>query len=176
MITLRAKRLILGNWCAMLILPSGLLATRAEHDSIHGDLAMKRVPVLLLVVVVAAVSSAHAASFGGPGGSWPKDWPKELEPFRKNAWTWEHGLVSQVSYDIPFANREEFETVWPHILKLKSKEAPLTLVNPDHYHGKAGDVPASVVVFPPLKGSKTGPMSGQSKPRTAASFCNWRAR
>ena len=44
-------------------------------------------------------------------------------------------------------------------MKLKSKGAPLTLVKPDYYYGKAGDKPASVVILPPLKGSQTGPSS-----------------
>lgn len=113
----------------------------------------------LFVILSCGIASADAASFGGPGGKWPKNWPKALEPLRKTAWTWEHGLVGQISYDIPFASREEFESAWPHIVKLKSKGAPLTLINTQHYHGKAGDVPASVVIFPPLKGSKTGPLS-----------------
>ena len=118
---------------------------------------MKRTIILVASIVLSTVGSLSAASFGGPGGTWPKSWPKELEPLRKQAWTWEHGVVGQISYDIPFANRQEFETAWPHIVKLKSKDSPLTLISTQHYHGKAGDKPVGVVIFPPLKGSSTGP-------------------
>jgi hypothetical protein len=83
------------------------------------------------VIAVCTVGSVYAISFGGPGGKWPKSWPKELEPLRKEAWTWEHGFGG-MSYDIPFATREEFEAAWPHILTLKTKDAKITLVRGSH--------------------------------------------
>jgi len=89
----------------------------------------------------------YAISFGGPGGTWPKTWPKELEPLRKTAWTWEHGFGG-TSYDIPFANREEFEAAWPHILTLKSKDARIYLLRGDHIRVGAGKN-AGVRVAPP---------------------------
>ena len=48
------------------------------------------VSVLLTAIVFCMLGSAYAESIGGPGGSWPKSWPEELEPLRKKAWTWEH--------------------------------------------------------------------------------------
>jgi len=37
-----------------------------------------------------------------------------------------------MSYDIAFANREQFESAWPHILKVKGKGAPITLLRGRH--------------------------------------------
>ena len=88
--------------------------------------------VFVASIAFCLVGSVYAESLGGPGGEWPKSWPKELEPLRKQAWTWVHGEIEIPSYEIPFANREEFESAWSHILKLKRKGAPLTLSRGPH--------------------------------------------
>ena len=87
---------------------------------------MNRRTAFLAAIACCAAGSAYAFSEGGPGGTWPKSWPKELEPLRKQAWTWVGGLAMNTSYAIPFATREEFESAWPHILKVKSKGASKT--------------------------------------------------
>src|SRR6266446_3083035 len=38
------------------------------------------------------------------------------------------GPIDQLRYLIPFTNREDFESAWPHLLKVKSKGAPIILV------------------------------------------------
>jgi hypothetical protein len=93
---------------------------------------MKR--TLLCVVAILCLTSGitFAMSQGGTGGKWPKNWPKELEPLRKQAWSWTDGLLAWASYDIPFKSREEFEAAWPHILKVKTKGAPITLMRGPH--------------------------------------------
>jgi hypothetical protein len=93
--------------------------------------------VFVASIVFCTVGSVYAISFGGPGGKWPKSWPKELEPLRKQAWTWVHGQIEIPSYEIPFDNREEFESAWPHILKLKRKGAPITLSRGPHIRVKS---------------------------------------
>src|ERR1044071_9353109 len=99
-------------------------------------------------IVLCLVGTVYGISFGGPGGEWPKTWPKELEPLRKTAWTWEHGNGG-TSFDIPFASREGFEEAWPHILKLKAKDATITLVRGPHLRvGKEGQS-AGVLLAPP---------------------------
>src|SRR5215217_5792635 len=61
-------------------------------------------------------------------GTWPADWPKELEPLRKSARTVGVATgIQQNIYEITFADRETFEKVWPTILKVKTPGAPLTL-------------------------------------------------
>jgi hypothetical protein len=61
-------------------------------------------------------------------GDWPESWPKEMEPLRKQARTLEGPAAPDRYYLIPFTKREEFETAWPHLLKAKSKGAPIILV------------------------------------------------
>lgn len=61
-------------------------------------------------------------------GMWPLDWPIELSPYRSQAKTLEIAAGNQENvYEIHFRDRKEFEKVWPTILKLKSKGAPLRL-------------------------------------------------
>jgi hypothetical protein len=61
-------------------------------------------------------------------GKWPDSWPKELEPYRGQARTLEFASgIQENVYEIRFENREEFEKLWPIILKLKDKWAPLRL-------------------------------------------------
>src|SRR6187551_301263 len=86
----------------------------------------------LLVVMCLPATAALSESMGGPGGTWSNSWPKELEPLRKQAWTWDGGRMMVRSYHIPFANRDEFEAAWPHLLQLKDKGAPLTLLRGQH--------------------------------------------
>ena len=68
------------------------------------------------------------ADFGVTGkGTWPREWPQELEPLRKQSRTLEGPTRPSLHYAIPFTNRAEFESAWPHILKVKSKGAPIVL-------------------------------------------------
>ena len=94
---------------------------------------MKRAAVFATLLVFFLLSSTYAISVGGSGGTWPKSAPKELEPLRKKAWTWWHGRTVKgrgqyTSYEIPFNDRAEFESYWPHLLKLKAETTTLTLV------------------------------------------------
>jgi hypothetical protein len=124
----------------------------------RGGIAMKRTTALLVAVILFVASSAYAVSAGFPGGTWPKNWPKELEPLRGQAWTWEGGQLEVTSYAIPFANREEFESAWPHILSLKSKGAPLTLLRGPHFPVRTVKT-ASVVIYPPYGRDSGGHLS-----------------
>jgi hypothetical protein len=58
-------------------------------------------------------------------------------------------------YAIPFAKREDFESAWPHILRVKSKGAPVVLVRGPNFflgqHTKAG----VVVHSPPIDQAET---------------------
>jgi hypothetical protein len=61
-------------------------------------------------------------------GNWPDSWPKELESYRGQARTLEFASgIQENVYEIRFENREAFEKLWPIILKLKDKQAPLRL-------------------------------------------------
>jgi len=104
---------------------------------------MKRALVFLAAVALCTAGSVSADYAVWDKGTWPKSWPKELEPLRKQARTLEGNLVLNLHYAIPFTKREEFEAAWPYIVKVKSKGAPIHLRRaPDFFLGgsKAGVV------------------------------------
>src|SRR5690606_31568918 len=72
--------------------------------------------------------AAHAAYSVADQGAWPDSWPKELEPLRKQSRTLTGGILNQTHYEIAFTKREDFESAWPHLLKVKSQGAPIILV------------------------------------------------
>lgn len=92
---------------------------------------MRYQPLLAVTVLAAAwllYDPACAAVFPQDKGTWPKDWPKELEPLRESARTIGIGTgIQQNIYEIRFSDRETFERLWPVILKLKTPGAPLAL-------------------------------------------------
>ena len=87
---------------------------------------MKRTIIFLAAIAYFAVSSVYAAYEVADEGTWPNSWPAELEPLRKHSRSLFHSSVA--IYEIPFGNRKVFESAWPHILKLKTKEAPIILL------------------------------------------------
>jgi hypothetical protein len=119
-------------------------------------------PKLLMFAVVATslfctAGSVYAAADGGPVGRWPQSWPKEMEPLRKQAWTWDHSAQGLI-FEIPFANRKEFESAWPHILKLKRDGVSITLLRRPHIVVETVKT-AGVIIQPPRKGHSKGPFS-----------------
>ena len=114
---------------------------------------MSKVTVILVVVVLCVVGSLFAASTIKDLGTWPETWPGEMEPLRKQSRTIVGGLVNRTCYEIPFSNRKEFESVWPHLLKVKSTGAPLILLAAPHTsHGK--QFSAMVRIWCPLSHPK----------------------
>lgn len=90
---------------------------------------MNRPLALLAPIVLYAASSAIYADYSvADRGTWPKTWPAELEPLRKQARTLVGPMVETSHYEIPFTKRAEFETAWPYLLKVKTKGAPIVLV------------------------------------------------
>jgi len=112
--------------------PVGRLLPRHYISISMGESTMKRTTAFVAAIVFCTVGSVYAFWSGGPGGTWPKSWPKELEPLRKQASTCVGGIALHTRYEIPFTNRKEFESAWPHILKVKSKGAPITLLRGSH--------------------------------------------
>src|SRR3954468_6337793 len=94
---------------------------------------MNRTTLLLAATALFTACSAVFAVYSvDDKGTWPKTWPAELEPLRKQARTLTGPMVEQPHYEIPFTKREEFEAAWPHLLKVKSKGAPVVLLrSPD---------------------------------------------
>ncbi len=88
---------------------------------------MKRTLAILAAVALVVVCSVQADYGVEDRGSWPANWPAELEPLRKQARTLEGPLQPLLHYAIPFTKREDFEAAWPHLLKVKTKGAPIIL-------------------------------------------------
>ncbi len=131
---------------------------------------MKRRTALLAAIAFFTVCSAVYAVYEvSDEGTWPKSWPKELEPLRKQARTFEGPQVLFLRYLIPFTKRAEFEAAWPHLLKVKSKGAPIILVRgpkTDFFEVK----PAGVLIHCPPAGTDKqanpeAPIPGQSNAR-----------
>jgi hypothetical protein len=104
---------------------------------------MKRAIVVLAAIAFCAVgSTAYGLYSVANRGTWPESWPKELEPLRKQSRTLVGPMLPQLHYEIPFTQREEFESTWPQLLKVKSKGAPIILLrSPNKWLGnemKAG--------------------------------------
>jgi hypothetical protein len=125
---------------------------------------------LLSAIGFFAVCSVYADYSVWDKGIWPESWPKELEPLRKQARTFEGPVLTDRRYLIPFTKREEFESAWPHLLKVKSKGAPIILVRgpkTDFFEVKPGGV---LIKCPPAQTDERTepetPLPGQLDART----------
>jgi hypothetical protein len=117
---------------------------------------MNRIIAFVAVITICVPSSAHADYTVTGKGTWPKSWPKELEPLRKQASTFEGPQAPHQHYAITFTKREEFESAWPHMLKVKSKGAPIRLVRrPNFFLGE--HVKAGLIVHSPPPGQADNP-------------------
>lgn len=132
---------------------------------------MTRTLAILAIILFGVVSTAYALYSVSLTGDWPKDWPQELESLRKQSRTLVGPDVESHHYAIPFTKREEMETAWPHLLKVKTKGAPIFLVRgPNFFLDQAK---AGVVVHAPPARRATDPewggvpVPGQSNPRMA---------
>lgn len=88
---------------------------------------MNRTILLLPAIAVFWACPLYADYTVENRGAWPSDWPKELEPLRKQSQTFEGPMLPLLHYAVTFTKREEFESVWPQILKVRSKGAPIVL-------------------------------------------------
>ena len=113
--------------------------------------------VLAAFVAFAAAVSLHAMYDVSDTGLWPTNWPKELEQLRKQSRTLRHDQYTL--YEIPFTNRQQFEAVWPHIVAVKSPEAPIILLKgPNERLGKT--IKARVRILAPRTGELISPEGG----------------
>jgi hypothetical protein len=112
----------------------------------------RSIALLAAIACCAACSAARAEYSVWDKGMWPETWPKELEPLRKQARTLEGPRHAHRHYQIPFTKREEFEAAWPHLLKVKSKGAPIIVLRgpkTDFFAIK----PAGVLIHSPPAGA-----------------------
>ena len=122
---------------------------------------MKARAALTIAAVLCAATAAHGVYRFSDDGRWPTDWPKELEPLRKQARTLVGPDAGSRHYAISFADREAFEAAWPHILSVKSKEAPIFLSKgPNFFLGD--DASAGVVIHCPPVGQRDNPATPEA--------------
>ncbi len=127
---------------------------------------MIRTIAVLAAIVLCTAGAIYADYCVEDYGSWPKSWPKELEPLRKQSRTLVGGQVQVVFYEIPFTTREDFESSWPHLLKVKSKGAPVILLRaPDK---SLGDIDAGVRIKCPPREAGNQPAPAAADDATKA--------
>ena len=120
----------------------------------------KSVASIAVLALFVAGSTAFALYAVSETGDWPKDWPSELEPLRKQSRTLVGPTFSAQHFVMRFTSRDEFEAAWPHILKVKSKGAPIFLVRgPNFFVGKEQ---AGVVIHCPPKGQWDNPKTPEA--------------
>ena len=94
---------------------------------------MHRAIAVVAAIVFLSPCPLHAEYMVENKGSWPESWPKELEKLREKSRTLVGPLVLYRNYAIPFAKREAFEAVWPHLLKVKTPGVPIVLRRPPSF-------------------------------------------
>ena len=132
---------------------------------------MKRPIRLAAFLALAVICSMVWAEYGVVDrGTWPKDWPAELEGLRKQARTLVGPKAELRHYAIRFDNREEFEAAWPHLLKVRSKGALVVLVRGENFFLGQGARAGVVVYCPPAgqldAGAPPAPIDGAEDPKT----------
>ncbi len=130
----------------------------------------KPIAIFAAVAVLTLASTAYALYSVADTGTWPKSWPSELEPLRKQTRTLVGPTMANQHFAMRFTDREEFESAWPHLLKVKSKGAPIFLVRGSNFFLGKGHTGA--VIHCPPKGqwenanTPEGPIKHATHPRT----------
>src|SRR5690606_5165557 len=105
---------------------------------------MKRIVCIAVILSISIASPAFALSSITDFGQWPRSWPKELQPLRKQSRPSVGPILPHEHYAIPFAERTEFEAAWPALLQVRSQGAPVFLVRESNFFLK--DAKAGVVI------------------------------
>lgn len=118
---------------------------------------MKRTLGILIAAGSCGLCSAAYALYGvNPVGTWPKSWPSQLEPLRKQARTLVGPMVDARHFAIRFTSREQFEAAWPSLLKVKTKSAPIFLIRGENFF-LGEKQKAGVIVHCPPEGQHKNP-------------------
>ena len=84
--------------------------------------------VFAVAALLLPAKLGFASETWGVGGEWSEEWAEELEPLRRDAFTWSWRMAYRAhTYYIPFEDRDTFERYWPLLLSLKSKGGRLVL-------------------------------------------------
>jgi hypothetical protein len=134
---------------------------------------MKRTAGILATLLAGVVAAQVLADVSIENkGRWPASWPKELEPLRETSRTVEGPLAGFLHFEIPFTDRDPFESAWPHLLKVKSPESPIVLIR-SPYEGtgamKGSSMKAGVLINTfPFSSSTADPASSDAPAKDAA--------
>ncbi len=92
---------------------------------------MKRRRVTIgLAIALGAVATLSALVTTTAQGTWPGDWPAELEPYRGNSSTIGVATGCQsVQYAIPVDTTEEFREVFAAALKVRTPNSPIRIMD-----------------------------------------------
>jgi hypothetical protein len=116
-----------------------------------GTITMKQAIAICVAIGLISVCPLFA-DFGVVNrGTWPDDWPKELETLRERSRTFEGPKQPFLHYAISFKTRDEFEAAWPFLLKVKTKGAPVVLRRSPSFWFE-NEKSAGVCVHTPPKG------------------------
>jgi hypothetical protein len=122
---------------------------------------MKRTIAAIALALACLTSTAYALYGVNDRGEWPKTWPAQLEPLRKQARTLIGPLAEFRHWAIRFDKRDDFEAAWPHLLTVKSKGAPIILVRGENFF--LGDkCKAGIVVHAPPLGQEKNPRTPEA--------------
>lgn len=129
----------------------------------------------LLIILPGIVSALVMTS---NEGMWPTTWPKELEELRKQARTIDVATgIQQHIYEIQITNREQFERVWPAILKVKTTNGLITIYRtnnppPRSWGSLLTNGLPTVRIYAPTEGSLTAPGTSYPEPYTVDAVAN----
>lgn len=128
-------------------------------------------------IAIFSVSVGHGLVATEYSGRLPDSWPKQLRQAKLPVRTIRvgHRIVETV-YEIEFDKREDFERMWPHILKLADKGSRLILHDsPSTYDVTGTSMKAGVRILCPDRGKVKFPdgrvlLIGPPWPRSVRSF------
>ena len=122
---------------------------------------LKSLLIPLTIVLFLNYPTAPMEIIDSETGAWPKTWPTELEPLRKQSVSGRGGQVMNPFHRIRFKkdDRQSFETAWPHITSLKSEGTTLTLIDAKRYFTNDDGYVAGVTICPPMDGANSGQLS-----------------
>jgi len=114
---------------------------------------MRTLPAVLFLVLVGA-SSCFGLVMVQKVPELPADWPEEMRPLLPETTAYDMATgMQELTYEIRFKDRAQFEGVWPTITTLKSKGASLRLYRTEQQIAKtlfrACGQPSVLIMGPP---------------------------
>ena len=103
-------------------------------------------------------------------GTWPTNWPADLEKFRSQARTLNVGTgIQENIYEIRFKDAQDFERIWPTIRKVKSPNgivrlSPVIIAPTNNVYSLLTNDRPVVRIYAPSEGYAGGPIEAEQTP------------